>query len=426
MRVAQRLNSRLLLKTVIVFIFMREKDVRFQLVMLLAGSLSLVACDSGDDDDSAARSDAAAPSDGDSPLPGAVKTYSKVVLASYEDSLEAAKELDAAIDALLEDPSEDALEAARDAWRAAREPYLQTETYRFYDGPIDDPEDGPEGMINAWPLDEAYIDYVEGDQTAGIINDPSQTIDAESLAELNEKGAEENIATGYHAIEFLLWGQDLDEDGPGDRPYTDFVEGGTAKNQDRRAEYLRVTSALLVDNLGGLVDAWAERGAGNYRAELERVKSSEALRRILTGMIVLSGFETGGERLQTAYDTADQEDEHSCFSDNTHRDMVQDVRGIQNVYLGRYTRRDGSKVSGTSVREAVAELDEKLADEVADRIATALALAEALEPPFDREISLDNDAGRERVLELIGAMRDLEKVLFEVFDAFGLMVEIPE
>ena len=399
--------------------FSKEKVVRYQLVILAALALSS-ACGSGDDA-------ATAPDPNTShTLADAVKTYSEIVLASYEDTLDGATELDAKINALLDDPSADALDAARDAWRAAREPYLQTEPFRFYDGPIDNPDDGPEGLINSWPLDEAYIDYVEGDATAGIINDPKETIDADTLAGLNEQGGEKNIATGYHAIEFLLWGQDHSADGPGDRPYTDYVEGGTAKNQKRRAEYLRVTSALLVSQMQDMAAAWKKGDDQNYRAELAGVKPSEALRRILTGLTVLSGFETGGERLQTAYDTGDQEDEHSCFSDNTDRDMVQDVRGIQNVFLGSYERTDGSTVDGTSIQAAVAEQDEGLAGDVAERMATSLELAEKLEAPFDREIAFDNDAGRQRVLDLIESLSKQEKLLMDVFVAFDLKVELPE
>ncbi len=370
--------------------------------------------------------------DDEPPAPGsvaelsdAVATYSRIVLASYEDSLETAVALDDAIGALLEDPSEEKLHDARDAWRAAREPYLQTETYRFYEGPIDNTEDGPEGLLNAWPLDENFIDYVADNDNAGIINDLDATIDADALIGLNEAGGEKNIATGYHAIEFLLWGQDQDDDGPGARPYTDFVDGGTAANQDRRRDYLRVVSALLVENLESLVDAWKE-DQDNYRADFEAEEPEVALERMLSGMIILSGFETGGERLQTALNTGDQEDEHSCFSDNTDRDMVQDVRGIQNVWLGRYERTDGSTVSGVGIADVVAGTDADLAEQVSDRVAKSLELAEALLPPFDQEIMLGNDAGRARVSDLIDSLDTQEDDLFEVFDAFGLSVEIPE
>jgi putative iron-regulated protein len=350
----------------------------------------------------------------------AIGTYAKIVHASYEDSAAAAGELDAAIQAFVADPTEDTLEAAREAWLDAREPYLQTEVYRFYDGPIDDPTNGPEGLINAWPLDEAYIDYVADDDMAGIVNDPSVDITEEELESLNEQGGEQNIATGFHAVEFLLWGQDSDVDGPGNRPATDYVTdgSGTAANQERRAEYLTTVSAMLKAHLEGLVAAWAP--GADYRVELESVDSDEALSRILTGMIVLSGFETGGERLQAALDSGDQEDEHSCFSDNTHRDMIQDVQGVLNVYRGGYTRTDGAVVSGTGIREVVRLVDADLAELLSDRIAESLDLAEALETPFDQEIALDNDAGRERVTALIQALLAQEESLEEAFRALEL------
>src|SRR5688572_27754548 len=101
----------------------------------------------------------------------AIETYSAIVLASYTDSLAAAEDLKEAVEALVETPSEATLAAAREAWLESREPYLQTEVYRFYGGPIDNDEDGPEGLINAWPLDEQHIDYIEGEPDEGIIND---------------------------------------------------------------------------------------------------------------------------------------------------------------------------------------------------------------------------------------------------------------
>jgi putative iron-regulated protein len=234
--------------------------------------------------------------------------------------------LNTSLKTLVMDPSEANLEAAKQAWLASREPYLQTEVYRFYDGPIDHPEDGPEGLINAWPLDENYIDYVDGMPTAGIINGDG-VIDAATLEGLNEQGGEANIATGYHAVEFLLWGQDLSDDGNGgQRPHTDYVtdDTGTAANQDRRGLYLTVVGDMLVDHIGSVHGHWMENG--QYRADfVASENTADSIRKILTGMIVLSGFETGGERLKAALDSGNRDDEHSCFSDNTHRDMIQDV-----------------------------------------------------------------------------------------------------
>ncbi|HSC88119.1 MAG TPA: imelysin family protein [Polyangiaceae bacterium] len=360
-----------------------------------------------------------------SAMPQVAENYADIVLASYRDALSAAQDLDAAVDAFVAEPSEEALAAARLAWKASRPPYLQTEVFRFYDGPIDDPEDGPEGLLNAWPLDENYIDYTVDAPDSGIVNDATQEITAEALLGLNEQGGEKNIATGYHAVEFLLWGQDLSTDGPGARPFTDYT---TADNADRRAEYLQVVTGLIVDELSGLVDAW-ELDQDNYRKAFLAEAPEEQLRRILTGMITLSGFETGGERLQTAYDTRDQEDEHSCFSDNTHVDMIEDVRGIQNVYLGQYQTLAGETVGDVdaSVRALIESHDAELADELTARIAESLTLAEDLEVPFDQGIVSGNDEGRAKVAALIDSLRaKQEKLLEQGFRDFGLAIPAPE
>lgn len=355
----------------------------------------------------------------------AMTNYSAIVLASYEDSLATAKTLDTSIDAFIAAPDQAKLDAAKEAWLESREPYLQTEVYRFYDGPIDNEADGPEGLLNAWPLDEKYIDYVEDDQDAGIVNDTTKTIDADTLLALNEQGGEKNIATGYHAIEFLLWGQDQNTDGPGDRPYTDYVEGenATAPNADRRKLYLATTSDLLVVHLESLVDAW-QADQDNYRKAFLDAPVQDSLARALSGMIVLSGFETGGERLQTALDSGDQEDEHSCFSDNTHRDMIQDIQGIQNVYLGSYTREDGSRIEGKGIKDVIAARDTTLAADLDAKIQQSLDLAKALQTPFDQEIAPGNTEGRARVTALITSLREQEELLQDAFRLFDL--EIPE
>jgi putative iron-regulated protein len=376
--------------------------------------LALGAVGCGSDDEDAAQLPANAGA--------AVEQYAEIVYASYNDSLTSARALDTSITSFVAAPSEAGLDAARVAWKASREPYLQTEVYRFYDGPIDNPTDGPEGLLNAWPLDENYIDYVVGGEDEGMVNDPQMTIDKDAIIGANEGIDEKSISTGYHAIEFLLWGQDMDPNGPGNRPYTDYVTGGTgtAANQDRRGQYLTTVSDLLVENLESLVDAWAPGSLRNYRASFVAEPAASGLGKILSGMIILSGFETGGERLQAALEAADQEEEHSCFSDNTHRDMVQDVRGVQNVWLGSYTALDDTDVSGTGIRDVIAAGDAALAQEITDSIAASLSLAEALVPPFDREIAPGNAAGNARVQALVESLFEQRRLLERAFQLYGL------
>jgi putative iron-regulated protein len=343
--------------------------------------------------------------------------YGRLVHANYADTLQAAKAMQAAVNAFTAQPSTERLDAARQGWLSAREAYGQTEAFRFYGGPIDD-ANGPEGRINAWPMDESFVDGVQGKPSAGLINDRKVAITKKALARHNERGGEENIATGWHAIEFLLWGQDQSDAGPGNRSAEDFVDG-KAPNADRRRQYLRVATELLIDDLGTLVKAWAP-GAANYGARFGR-GGAESLRRVFVGLGSLSRGELAGERLEVALASQDQEDEHSCFSDNTHRDVVTNALGIENVWLGRYVRRDGSRLQGPSLRDLVATKDAALAERTTAQIAASVAAANAIQAPFDREvIGTDEAAGRRRVRTTIDSLVRQSHDLVAAAGALGI------
>ncbi|MGB0114254.1 MAG: imelysin family protein, partial [Ilumatobacteraceae bacterium] len=356
---------------------------------LVVGALVLAACGSDDDGGSSAS------------MEDAVVTYADGVYASYDASLASAATMDEAIDAFVADPTEDTLAAAKTAWLDARADYGPTEAFRFYGGPIDNEEDGPEGLINAWPMDEAYVDYVEGNADAGIINDPDTypTIDGALLESLNESGGESNISTGWHAIEFLLWGQDLSDDGPGARPASDYAD---APNADRRAVYLTTASELLLGHLQDLADAWSPDG-DNYRAEFLAMEPADAMTNIITGIGELSRGELAGERMNVAYVERSQEDEHSCFSDNTTADIAGNARGIQMVLTADYPGAAG----GTSVLDIIRAEDEALADELEAQVQASVVAVEAIPAPFDQHLAEgvpDSDPGRASILAGIEAL----------------------
>ena len=329
--------------------------------------------------------------------------------------------MDAAIDAFIDAPSAKSLRAARQSWLVARDDYGPTEAFRFYGGPIDDEETGTEGLINAWPLDEAYIDYVEGAPNSGIVNDPGSfpSINADLLVSLNEEGGEANVSTGWHAIEFLLWGQDLSLDGPGNRPYTDYT---TAANADRRAAYLATASDLLVTHLRELVDAWAP-GGGNYRAEFESAGSNEALRRIITGIGELSRGELAGERMNVAYAERSQEDEHSCFSDNTVSDIIGNARGIDMVLTGSYP----GGVSGLGVLDLVRVVDADLANRLSSEVTVSMGAVRAIPSPFDQHLVdgvSDDDPGRRSVLTGIESLEAQTDTIVDAAEALGVTINV--
>ncbi len=294
-------------------------------------------------------------------------TYANIAHAGYQDSLVTAQALKVAVGKLVAAPSGATLKAARDAWLAARVPYQQTEVYRFGNAIVDDWE----GKVNAWPLDEGLIDYVSADYgtesdenpfyAVNVIANPTlkvggRTVDASSITKaliadtLQEiDDVEANVATGYHAVEFLLWGQDTNGTGPGagNRPASDFDTANcTHGNCDRRAQYLLTATDLLIDDLAWMAAQWAPGG----EARTNVMNNPDAgIVAIVTGMGSLSYGELAGERMKLGLLLHDPEEEHDCFSDNTHHSHYYDALGIRNVFVGEYKRVNGTTVSGSGL-----------------------------------------------------------------------------
>lgn len=334
--------------------------------------------------------------------------YAALVHATYADAVESAQVLQQAVLRFAAAPSPVRLAQARQAWIAARGRYALTEAFRFYGGPIDG-DDGPEPRINSWPVDESFIDsLIEG----------RAPLTPRALAAQNQQGGEENVATGWHAIEYLLWGPDRDPDGPGHRPHTDFM-AGTSPNAQRRGEYLRAVTALLLQDLRGVMEAWAPRHA-NYRRRFEQ-EGAASLSRIVTGLGTLARAELAGERLEVPLASQDQEDEQSCFSDTTHLDLLGDVLAIDNVWRGRVQRMNGRVLEGPSLQGLVAARDPALAEQLTRQLAETVGAAQALQPPFDREIVGGHDApGRQRVRRLADGVLKTAAGLAEAAHALGL------
>ena len=337
-----------------------------------------------------------------------LSTYADIALAGYSDSLMTALALQDAVTALVATPSVETLDAARTAWIAARVPYQQTEVFRFGNPIVDDWE----GKVNAWPLDEGLMDYVDASYggptdenefaALNVIANPTFSIagmdvDATDITPeligdvLNEAdGIETNVARGYHAIEFLLWGQDLNgtDAGAGDRPYTDFVEGDgcTGGNCDRRVDYLTAATELLITDLEFIIDQWDENGA----ARTDLLADPDAgIVAMITGMGSLSYGEQAGQRMRLGLMLNDPEEEHDCFSDNTHNSHYYDGKGVQNVYLGQYERIDGTVIEGPGLTALVAAVDPALDDEVRGKLDTTMVALTAIVAAAENGMAYD-------------------------------------
>ncbi len=378
------------------------------------------------------------------------KNYADIAHAAYQDATNGAKALKKAVDALVANPTEDNLAKARTAWKAARVPYMQTEAFRFGNPVVDEWE----GKVNAWPLDEGLIDYVDEGYAGGesnpyakanVIANPKimaggKTIDAiritkELLADkLHEAGkVEANVATGYHAIEFLLWGQDLHGTGPGagERKATDYAKGKDCTNGhcDRRAQYLKVATQMLVDDLSEMTADWAAKGKA--RVSIAKAPESEGVARMLTGLGSLSYGELAGERMKLGLMLHDPEEEHDCFSDNTHNSHYYDEVGMVNVYNGSYKRTDGKTVSGASLSQLVAAKSADADAAVKTALGNTMKAMQAIKDTadsgkmaYDQMIAADNDEGNKLVSAGIDGLVAQKKALEGAVAALGVSVDV--
>lgn len=356
-------------------------------------------------------------------------TYLEIAHSVYKDSLTGAKHLQNSLENFIAAPTEDNMNLAKEAWAInARLPYSPSEIFRFVNGPIDfEPIndgvttflesinfEGVEGLVNAWPLDEAYLDYVQGDLSAGLINDRSIAINPEALIQMNERDGEKAISTGYHAIEFLLWGQDLSSTSAGQRPFTDYT---TAPNADRRSLVLGTLGKILVDHLTKVTEQF-EVGTNNYRSDLSNKDSHEVLAYMLTSMVAMAGDELKSERIENALLLEDQEEEQSCFSDTTMNDIAGNFRGVSVLYRGIYTPVNAGvpAVAGKGLGAYIADTNPTLHQNIEAKIVATENAISAITISFDRAITEEAD----KVQAIIDNLDELEALLLQAASEMGL------
>jgi putative iron-regulated protein len=456
-----------------------NKMTRFALSSLCVALLS--ACSGDDGQDGINGASGANGNDGANGTNGVsnyvtandvVVTNAQHAYAIYADSLISAKQMQMVIEEFVANPTDANFTAAKTAWLDAREPYGQSEVYRFREGPIDNltsdengnpmlvAEEGPEGAINAWPLAEALIDYtidmdglqnpenisslpVGGNIIADIAEFPE--INKALLAEQFERGDDEaNVTSGYHAVEFLLWGQDLNTDGTytedrdysaGYRKVNDFYTAASGMGEctsgedvaesmicERRGQYLQAAAELLVDDLQNVVDAWTPGSGFHYANFTNEDNTLQSLAKILEGMGRLSFGELAGERMSIALRTDSQEDEHSCFSDNTHRDIFTNAKGVQNAFNGMYQRMDGETLQGASIYDLLVvegsfELANELRSAIDDTMAKAAVIDTNAKLGYSFDVQIQMTDLKQPVTNTIDALQAQTQVIKQAIEA---------
>jgi putative iron-regulated protein len=354
------------------------------------------------------------------PTAAVVRQYVTNLTANYADSVAQIAALKAAVDAFVDAPTAEGLAACQNAWLSAHRWYGQGEVSRFYGGPIDRAQVG----MNEWPIDENFIDYTIGNPRGGIINDPASfpQITALTLASADEKGVE-TVSTGFHAIEFLLWGQRADaKRGPGARPYTDYVDGGTAEHQDRRRAYLKVAASMLLDDMRGIEAEWNTDDKASYGSRFLAAPPHEGLTKIYRGFSQLAISELFYERMFDPAISLDRKDEESCFSESTHADLVANALSVQDIYTGHYRTAAGVTLQGPSIADLVRARAPFLDAQLRQQIGAVRSAIEAIPPPFDHAVlapagSAENNA----VQAAIAAYQPVQSTLGQVAQLLGIV-----
>ncbi|MBL4771233.1 MAG: iron-regulated protein [Planctomycetes bacterium] len=345
-------------------------------------------------------------------------SYADLMFANYSDLVGLVTSLQTSVDTYVAAPDAPNLQAAKDAWNLARPYYEQAEVARFYGGPID----ALHGDLNAAPIDGLYIDYVVGDANSGIINDAAgfPTIDDVVLRGANGVGSAFNVASGWHAAEFLLWGEDLDVNGPGARPFVDYT---ATLNFARRVTYLEVVASMLVDDMTALRDEWAPN-TGTYRTQFLTASAGTGVTRALSGMATLGLSELRNERILIPYTSQDEGDEHSNFSDTTHLDLINNGIGIRNIWTGTYDAFDNAfDYDGFGMDDLFVVGDAASGVTVTNSINALVVALQAQVTPFDAAIlGADTVPGRLALLACMDRLNDFNVAMLAGGSALGLTV----
>jgi len=395
-----------------------------------------------------------------------LSTYSSIATKNYADALSDAIALRFQIDAFATNPTAENLELAKKAWLQSRESYGQTEIFRLSNGPIDAEEGwvaetygSLEGQLNAWPLDENMIDYTvdaNGKRTSGNIIDTKGTfnpggegsesvnikkITVNAITALNENGGDSNVATGYHAVEFMLWGQDQDYSNfiknsvtngdlkAGNRPLTDFT---TDKGASRRLAFLKAASEKIVGDLDTVNSAWSNDALYSkaLNGQLDgdnagkNIDRKTALTQIFAGMGVFIKSELANERIAVAVLTPSEEDEHSCFSDNTHRDITLNYQGFKNVLVGSYEGTSYGKAPIDALDAATKTRVTTLMTSIETKLDSMNEIARTSRH-FDRQIR-PNDPQSKVIVKLKNEMRKLGDEMVNVAKSNGINLSVDD
>ncbi len=272
---------------------------------------------------------------------------SDVILKTYQSLADKSTLMAGVLQGMENNPSAQFLDAARQAWRDAREPWEQSEGFLF--GPVD--QQGIDPAIDSWPVNETDLD--------AVLNG------AQPLTKSYIDGLDGTLK-GFHTIEYLLFGVD------GTKRIGDFTP--------RQFEYLTACSESLSGATQQLYNSWKPDGENFIKNIIDAGKAGEsiypsqksALQEILNGMITIAD-EVANGKINDPFVQQNVTLEESRFSANSKQDFADNIISIQNAYTGNYLDQNGTGISFI-IKEKNATLDTKVKQQIQEAINAILAI----------------------------------------------------
>jgi putative iron-regulated protein len=321
---------------------------KFLLPILFLAIVSLISCNDDDKDE---------------PTPAAPVTAAQVLndfaytlaIPNYADLQAKANTLNQASITLQASTTDQNLQSARDAWRAVRQAWEQAEGYLF--GPVSDFDYDPK--TDSWPVNTNELD--------ALLNDLSNPLEVTNIDSL------QFTLKGYHPIEYVLFGT-----------------GGTrtvAELDARKLKYLTSLTTSLYNTLTELVNSWDPSLAGNFTLELTTAGTGsaryatrkDAFLEIVNAMGHICD-EVANGKMQVPLVTGDSTMVESQYAHNATTDFTNNIRGVENVYLCRYSS------TGKSLSDLVRTKNISLDNEIKSKISASLNALSVINPDYGHAI----------------------------------------
>jgi putative iron-regulated protein len=303
-------------------------------------------------------------SDEDDPVKHEQNDYSQiiigyadgVVVATYHELEESAGNLKTSVDQFVQTSTQANLDAACDAWKAARAPWENSEAFLF--GPVAFLSLDP--SMDSWPLDQTQLQQVLNSQF-------------DLTPEFIRNGLGYSLR-GFHTIEYLL--------------FKDGSPRNVADVTQREKEYLSSVAQVLLEDTETLHDEWLN----GFRDEFVNAGKSgsrysspvQAVQEIIEGIITIAD-EVGNGKIGDPFLTKDVQSVESQFSWNSLTDFKNNIISIENAYLGR----SPNGIEGMGLDDFVREKNSSLDTRVKQEITAAYNAIDAIPEPFRNNLNAD-------------------------------------